>query len=212
MRTDDLIAQLSEAGAAAPAGRWSLERRLAFGVAGGFVSVAVIVLIILGLRPDLGASLLHGAGALKLGGCGLLAAGAFHLLRRMGRPGVPPVDLPCVALFGLALAVVALSLATAPVMAPLDAALRATPHYAWMMVALALLPLMGVLLALRQAAPTRLAETGAVAGLLAGAVASLGYALWCPADDVLFVTVSYGAAMLATALAGAALGSRLLRW
>jgi hypothetical protein len=212
MDTQDLIDRLAAEGAARPASCWTLELRLALGTAAGFGAVALAVLATLGLRPDLAPSLLHGAGLMKFGGGVALAAGAFHLLRRLGRPGTPPVDAVCLGLFALALAVVLGALALARVTAPLDAVLRATPHYAWMMVALGLMPLGAVLIALRGAAPTRPEETGAVAGLLAGAVASLGYALWCPADDVLFVAVSYGAAVLATVATGALAGARLLRW
>ena len=210
MRTDQLILAL---GADAPArrDRWTIERRLALGAALGFAGVAGAVIALGGVRDDL-LETFGGAGLAKFGGGIALAAGAFHLLRRMGRPGTAPVDGVCMGLFALALAIVLGVVAAAQVTAPLAAAVASTPHYAWLMVLLSAIPLATVLTALRAAAPTRPREAGAAAGLLAGAVTALGYALWCPADDALFVAVSYGAAIAVTVAAGALIGARLLRW
>jgi hypothetical protein len=75
------------------------------------------------------------------------------------------------------------------------------------------LPLLAVsLLALRQGAPARPGMAGAVAGLLAGAVAACLYAAHCPDDSPLFVAAWYGLAIGVVTLVGAGVGSRLLRW
>lgn len=212
MDTQELIARLAAEGGAVPPARLGLEQRLALGTAAGFAAVALMVVATLGLRPDLGPSMVHGAGWVKLGGGAALAAGAFHMLRRLGRPGIPPVDGVGLALHALGIAVVLAGLAAARVTAPLGAVLEAAPQYAWLLASFAVMPLAAIFIALRGAATTRPAETGAVAGLLAGSVSSLGYALWCPADDVLFVAISYGAAVLATVGVGALAGAWLLRW
>jgi len=66
--------------------------------------------------------------------------------------------------------------------------------------------------AVRRAAPTNLVRTGAVAGLIAGGVSAMAYALHCTDDSLPFVAVWYGGTILLCTLAGAALGPRLLRW
>ena len=65
---------------------------------------------------------------------------------------------------------------------------------------------------LRRAAPTRLAWAGAGAGLLAGAMGALVYAVHCPEMALPFVAVWYVAGMMIPTALGALLGPRLLRW
>jgi hypothetical protein len=61
-------------------------------------------------------------------------------------------------------------------------------------------------------APTRLRATGAVLGLLSGAVAALIYTLHCPELHPAFLVFWYGLGMLIPAGLGWLLGERLLRW
>jgi hypothetical protein len=68
------------------------------------------------------------------------------------------------------------------------------------------------LIAARSLAPTRLALTGAVAGLVAGAVAACAYALHCDEMQTPFLAVWYLLGMLAPAACGWLAGPRLLRW
>ncbi len=77
---------------------------------------------------------------------------------------------------------------------------------------IAILPFAVVIFAVRRAAPTNLVRTGAVAGLIAGGVSTVAYALHCTDDSLPFVAVWYGATIVLCTLAGAALGPRLLRW
>ena len=75
------------------------------------------------------------------------------------------------------------------------------------------LPLLaGTLWALRGGASTRPALTGAVAGLLSGGAAAVVYSMHCTEDSPLFYAVWYVLAILAVTVAGALLGSRVLRW
>src|SRR5216684_394556 len=64
----------------------------------------------------------------------------------------------------------------------------------------------------RQAAPTDLVRAGAFAGLIAGGISAMAYALHCMDDSLPFVAVWYGGTIVLCTLAGAALGPRLLRW
>jgi hypothetical protein len=78
--------------------------------------------------------------------------------------------------------------------------------------ALAVVPLLATLLALRSAAPMNPARAGAMAGLMSAGLAGTLYALHCPDDSPLFVGLWYVLASGATTAAGALLGARWLRW
>jgi hypothetical protein len=77
---------------------------------------------------------------------------------------------------------------------------------------IAIVPFAVIIAAVRRAAPTNLVRTGAVAGLIAGGVSAMAYALHCTDDSLPFVAVWYGGTIVLCTLAGAALGPRLLRW
>ena len=77
---------------------------------------------------------------------------------------------------------------------------------------LATAPLACLLFALRQGAPTNPGLAGAVAGLLAGAVAATLYALHCPDDSPFFLATWYSLAIVIVSASGYGVGSRMLRW
>jgi len=80
-------------------------------------------------------------------------------------------------------------------------------------IALLSIPVFGaVLWAMTGLAPTRLALAGGAAGLLAGAIGALIYALHCTEMAAPFIGAWYVAGILLPAAAGAVLGPRLLRW
>jgi hypothetical protein len=75
------------------------------------------------------------------------------------------------------------------------------------------LPLFAATLwALRGLAPTHLALAGASAGLLAGSLSTMVYALHCPELGAPFIAVWYVLGIAIPTLAGAILGPRVLRW
>jgi hypothetical protein len=78
--------------------------------------------------------------------------------------------------------------------------------------ALSLPALAAALWALRDLAPTRPRAAGAAAGLLAGSIGAIGYALHCPEAAIAFVAAWYTAGIALTGALGAALGPRVLRW
>jgi hypothetical protein len=78
--------------------------------------------------------------------------------------------------------------------------------------ALAVLPLLATLAALRNAAPVAPARAGAMAGLMSAGLAGTLYALHCPDDSPLFVGLWYVLAAGIITAAGALLGARWLRW
>jgi hypothetical protein len=65
---------------------------------------------------------------------------------------------------------------------------------------------------LRKEAPTNLAWTGAVAGLVAGALGAAAYTFHHPATSIPFIVLWYGGPIVVCAFIGAILGPRLLRW
>ena len=78
--------------------------------------------------------------------------------------------------------------------------------------AIAIVPFAVIIWALRQTAPTDLVRTGALGGLVAGAVSATAYAFHCVDDSLPFVALWYGGTIALCTLAGATLGPRLLRW
>src|SRR6267154_36366 len=77
---------------------------------------------------------------------------------------------------------------------------------------IAIVPFAVSIWAVRKGAPTNLVRAGAFAGLIAGGVSAIGYALHCTDDSLPFISVWYGGTIVLCTLAGAALGPRLLRW
>jgi hypothetical protein len=73
-------------------------------------------------------------------------------------------------------------------------------------------PLVILLVAMRRGAPSRPALAGALSGLLAGGIAAAFYATHCPDDSPLFVATWYMIGIGILTVAGAATGSRMLRW
>jgi hypothetical protein len=86
------------------------------------------------------------------------------------------------------------------------------------LVCLTFIPLIGIgplaiaIYALRYGAPIRPARAGAVAGVLAGAIAATFYAAHCTDDSPLFVAIWYTIAIGGLALFGAAAAGKFARW
>lgn len=73
-------------------------------------------------------------------------------------------------------------------------------------------PFIALVWALRRGAPTKLRSTGAVVGLVAGAVGAGACALHQPVGSLPFLGIWYAGPILLCAALGALLGPRLLRW
>ena len=212
MITDDLIRSLAEDDT--PAG-WSFSRRaIVAGAAGVCLSLAALVLA-LGLRPDL----LHAIGewrvALKFVIVLTLGATSALAYRQASRPevGCARVTRALFAVPLLLVAGVAGELASTPSATWLTNLMGARPDLCVLSVSLlSVAPLIGLLLALRHAAPASAMQAGALAGLLAGSLGAGLYILRCTDDSPLFLSVWYGAAVALVAVVGALVGARLLRW
>lgn len=213
MRTDDLIADLSAG--LRPVRRGSLERVLMLGLTAGTGAAGLMMLLWLGLRPDLAAAVAAPTFWMKFAYTAGLALVGIALAERAGRPGAPVLPtaglIVCVA--GVMGAVGAIQTMHAP--PSLRPALFFGGSYAvcpWLIVAVSSPVLIGVVLSLRRWAPTRPAVAGAAAGLLAGAAGATVYGFHCTESSALFVAVWYTLGIAVTAAVGAACGRFALRW
>lgn len=212
MRTDDLIAVLAtQPGAdAAAAGRRFLAR-----LAPGPVVALLLMLVLLGPRPDLEAAMALPMFWMKLALPASVAIAAWLLLWRLGLPGVRLGRGPVAVATPLAIAWLAgaLVLWNAPASERLGLVLGQTWLQCPVSITLLAVPALGFSLwALRGMAPTRLPLAGAAAGLFAGAAAAFAYAFHCPELQAPFLAVWYVLGMLVPAALGALLGRRLLHW
>ncbi len=213
MKTDDLITMLSSNVEAIDPHRF---RRVYVGaVAAGAVIVIGATLLTLGSRADFRTPAALSFVLTKLLFAVAVSMLALVYLARLARPGggLPlPMTLIALPFAGIA-ALAAISLGGAP------AAHRHAMLFdgEWLecllsIPILAIIPFALVIWALRQAAPTHLRGTGALAGLVAGGLSAIGYALHCVDDSLPFVALWYSSTIILCTLAGAALGPRLLRW
>ncbi|WP_029080157.1 DUF1109 domain-containing protein [Bradyrhizobium sp. th.b2] len=213
MKTDDLVAPLSAG--IGPVDFRVVGRRIALAVAAGAaISVAAILI---GFGPRTGLSI-AGACALlgvKIAFAAAVAGVAAVDLIRLSRPGggSKPGALLVILPFLLIVALAVVSLGAAPA----SHWNRMVAGDAWLeclvsIPVIAVVPFALAMWAVRQAAPTDLRRAGAFAGLLAGGISALAYALHCTDDSLPFVAVWYGGTILFCTIAGAALGPRLLRW
>jgi hypothetical protein len=212
MRTEDLIRTLAADNATRKA---SVERWLAFALLAALIVSAFMFALILGPRSDIAVAATQFGFWFKFAVTLTLAATAAYLVMRLAKPGAETT-------------VAALSLFAAPLLLGVVVGIEfiqlAPPARTMKLVGatwrscLTFIPLLSApillaaLIALRHGAPTRPAFTGAVAGLLAGGLGAAVYASYCPEDSALFLATWYSLAIAIVAIAGAAIGSRALRW
>jgi hypothetical protein len=209
MKTDDFIRTLSaDHGWRVPrvsAGLW-------FGLALAVPVSFAIFMVELRPRPDFMQAMRSPFFDLKFVVTLALAASAFPVALSLTRPGVAP--RPWLLLLPVAVLVAGIAA---------DLMVQTSPWQSRMigsnsLVCLASIPLLSVpflaaaLVALRHGASTRPALTGAVAGLLAGALGATLYAAHCIDDSPLFVAVWYSWAVLGVSAIGALIGRRMLRF
>ena len=195
-----------------PARPHATERAVALAVAAGGTASLLILVSTLGIQPGLGGQGLGPFAVKVLYGLTIFAVGAGAALR-LARPAapVPPMAQP------LAWAFVMLASLTAFQYYQLQSAAGAFGGGSWpwcslRIAALALPILAALLVMMRRQAPVQLRRAGAAAGLAAGALASVIYALACTEQSVGFVLVWYSAGIAAMAAIGWLLGPKLLRW
>lgn len=213
MKTDDLIALLSTN--PEPVDCNSVPRTLSLALAAGIAVALGIAFLGLGFRSDLTTTRALIFLAVKLAFAFGIVGLALLYLKRLARPGGERKFSPLIVAlpFLILVLLAAVSLGSAP---------RA--HWDKMIVGdewlecvlsipiIAIVPFAAAIWAVRKGAPTNLVRAGALAGLIAGGVSAIGYALHCTDDSLPFIAVWYGGTIVLCTLAGALLGPRLLRW
>lgn len=198
-----------------PVPRWQVPRRLLAGLGGGLLVSVVLVLAILGPRPDMAQAMHTTMFWMKLAYPLCLAVIGGLAAERLARPAASArarlvwLALP-VALI-LALALIAFVLAPQPARHAMlmgHSAMRCP----FLVFAFAIPPLAGLVWAMRGLAPTRLAQAGFVIGLAAGGAGAFAYAWSCNETGAPFLATWYTLGIAAAALVGWLLGPRLLRW
>lgn len=211
MKTDSLIEQLARGAGPAPKG--IATRRLVIAATLGIAcSAALSIFVIEAARSELFDPHL---AWWKLLYAGMLAVAAGWLTARLGRP-LARLKVPRIALVALPAVMV---LAGLPALFNADpgARLGVVMGETWAvcpwLILLVSLPALAVTLwALRGLGPIKLKQAGMAAGLYAGALGALGYAIACPEPSILFVAIWYSLGVLLTGMVGRQLGPRFLRW
>ena len=213
MRTDDLVSLLAKD--AQPVSKGAVPLRLTLFGALGVVAAFVIMVLWLGIRPDLAEAARGFPFWMKAAYTAGLAVAGFALIERLARPGgagrVGLILLGLVVLAIVALAVMQLSSTPADGM---SAALLGSTwtQCPWRILILSAPGLVALLIAVRRFAPSNPWRAGAAAGLLAGGLGATVYGLFCQESAAPFVAIWYSLGISLSGLLGALLGSRLLRW
>jgi hypothetical protein len=212
MKTDELISLLAADPAPEPN---TVPRRFTVALALGIVGAFLLMVATHGVRSDLAQATGEVMFWGKLIFAGSLALAALIATQRLGHPGVSlgGVRLALAAPMLVLWLVAALVLVAAAPAQRSHLILGETWSTCAFSIAMISLPLFAATLwALRGLAPTHLALAGASAGLLAGSLSTMVYALHCPESGAPFIAVWYVLGIAIPTLAGAVLGPRLLRW
>ena len=211
MKTGSLIRMLAQG--AGPAPIPATARRLCLALAVGLIASSALAFLT--IEPLPAAAFVTPAPWIKLAYAISLGLTAALLTVQLARPvahlrsqivAVAAVVLAMVSVAGLSLLQIPPGLRTAALMG------KTWWMCPWLLLGFSLPALAATLWAVRGLAPTRLRAAGFACGLLAGAMGAAGYSLACPESSVAFVAIWYSLGIAMTALVGAALGPRLLRW
>ena len=213
MRTDELIAQLSDG--LAPVKRGQVARLLLGAVMIGVAGSTLVMLGMLGLRHDFAAAMVSFGMWTKLVYTFAIAAFGFWLVERAGRPGAEmtrPLLLLILPLLAIAL-LSAMQMSNASHTEMPKLVMGHSSRVCAPLVFLTAIPtLAATFWALRKLAPTRLTTAGAIAGLFAGGAGAFVYSFHCTEGAAPFIAIWYTLGIIVTAAVGALLGPRLLRW
>jgi hypothetical protein len=213
MKTDDLVTMLATG--ADPVQQDVVRRRLAMAVGAGALGATLMMLTLLGVRPDIVARAQLPMFWGKLVFVAWLATTGVLALARVSRPGVPLGWVPA----GVAAPVLGIWMLAAFVLVGAESGQRSDLLFGetWtscpLLVALHSVPVfVAVIWAMKGLAPTRLRLAGTAAGFASGAVGAVAYSLHCPELAAPFLGIWYLLGILVPTAVGALLGPRLLRW
>lgn len=213
MDTDSLIDSL--AAGLRPAVPGTPHRLVMLALAVAVPVVLLIVIMPIGLRPDLAVAVTGSMFWMKIAYTATIGAVAVAAAAVLFRPETSPPRW--LWLLAVPVAVFAMgSIREAMSMPPSDfTAMWFGPSWtvcSGLILALSLPVAAALTLVARRLAPTRLRATGAMIGLASGGLSATLYSLHCPEAGASFVLTWYTLGMIAPAVVGALLGPRLLRW
>jgi hypothetical protein len=216
VNTDRLIDLLSAN--LEPVGRVQFGRMLLAAMLAGSAAALILMLMTVGPRADFASPIHLSWTALKLLFAVSVIGTATPLLLRSMRPGLEKETYPGL-IFLPFLAAIAVALAMLLFVTPQNwsemlrgATSASPPRCLSCIIFFAVVPFAALIWVLRQAAPTRLSLSGAIAGVVAGGLGAAAYAFACTSDTIPFIAVCYGVAIALCAFIGSQLGPRLLRW
>lgn len=213
MKTEELIQSL--VATVRPVSRHAVGQRIALGMIGGAVVTMLLIVAVLGLRPDLGTALRGFPLWMKWVYTASLGIVAVSATSNLARPDAKSLRwlwllaVPILLLAGICIAELTYAPKSAMLAMWLGESWKLCP---WIVLILSLPIFVGLLWSYRRFAPTRLRAAGATAGLSAGAWAALLYCLHCPEVSAMFVLTWYSLGIGLATLLGALVGPRLLRW
>jgi hypothetical protein len=211
MKTEDLVARLSQDAEPAP----GVASTLARGLIPGLLVSAVIMFGWLGLRSDMASALATPMFWMKLAYALSLAIIAVPLVLVLARPTGHVTRLAYWLLAPVAVLVL-MSIyreMNAPPEMRGQLFMGSSANVCTRNIVLLSLPVLaGAIFSLRRLAPTDLAGAGILAGLFAGAAGTAIYALHCTESAAPFVLVWYTLGIVAMGAIGGALGRLTLRW
>jgi len=213
MDTDALIEALARD--TAPVSPRAVERRLAAGILMGSLLALLLLVAVIGVRPELmgatGESIFWTKAAYTVS----LGLVGFILTAQLARPDSQRLRWTWLIAAPPGV-VLLLALAEPERLAPTQrAGLIFDPAWVGLPLVLALsAPIFaGLVWAFRGGlAPTRLRAAGAAAGLTAGGFGATLYCLYCEQVSLTYILTRYSVAIALASAAGALLGPRLMRW
>lgn len=213
MKTDDLISALSTD--LEPVKTRAVGNRLLLGLGVGAAVSAAVMLLWLGLRPDMEPAMATPMFWMKLVYALSIAAFGFGLADRLARPDGEGGMFRWLLFVPLAV-IVAMALYRwfeAPPDRHMAMIMGGSAQVCARNIVILSLPVfVGLSWSLKALAPTRLTLAGAVAGVLAGAAGTFIYAFHCTEAAAPFVAIWYTLGIGLMGLLGALLGRVMLRW
>jgi hypothetical protein len=213
MKTDDLINMLAS-GPDVAAPKVPLQK-FAMVVSSGVLLSVILMLTVLGLRPNMSELAMLPAFWIKMAFVVALAVCGWLAVTQLATPGARTKQLPLLIASPILLIwlLAAASMLNATPEQRADLFWGDTWHYCSWLIAILSLPIfIAILRVMRQMAPTRLRLAGAGAGFAAGAAATLIYSFHCPEIAAPFIGFWYVVGILIPSILGALIGPRILRW
>ena len=211
--TEELIESLSASPVKVAPG--AAGRRVAVGLGLGGAASAALMLVWLGLRPDLPQAVTTPMFWMKFGYAAVTGLITAAVLIRLSKPAARIGALPFAAAAPFAVVVAMAAMRFVQTAPDAQRALlmgHSSMICPWRIAAIGLPLLAGAVWAVRGLAPTRLALAGLAAGGCAGALGAMVYSFACNETSAPFLAIWYTCGMVIVALLGALGGSRMLRW